>query len=587
MTFLRTIFLIAGTAAAYALLRGWPDALPPVVRACAAVLLLVAALGLWARREKSGAPAASGRRAPGLADYTAISGAVLATECAFVWLLSASPVPLENLGATLEEHLRPAAAAAREAETREVATGGGNWLWDDQTRRPLPRRTDFQPGNKPEVFIRLNDRGDAAELLHAPVYVRAFAFGRYERAGWSPLPGEPATLAADAAGFVEFPARPGRAIAHEVFHAADATGNNALVAIQGAVAARVPQLVRVGDGLHLLPPPQDASGYQYLAASAPRRLDDLSHRRDLSPAEAPAALTDLPSGNLTPRVRDLARLAAGEGSLVRRLLNVQNHLRTTLGYSLRTENARDLDPIENFLFHEQRGHCEYFATAGALLARSLGVPARTAYGWAGGTYYEPSNMFVFRAREAHAWTEVWLEGEGWVVMDPTPPAAIGGDVARVAPPGELPPTADAAQSSDENPAHSSTSGPAPATAGLALMACFGLPAMMVLAGRRLARRPVSGAGETGSAEILPPPDYLVSWRRAAARRGRPMTAGMTLRRHLAEVADAPFAAELQDYHYRTRYEGGAPDPKTEKRLIAEIRAWENAVAQTSISNPGR
>ena len=71
--------------------------------------------------------------------------------------------------------------------------------------------------------------------------------------------------------------------------------------------------------------------------------------------------------------------------------------------------------MENFLFEEKRGHCEYFATAGALMARALGLPSRVAYGWAGGTWYDDAGLFVFRANEAHAWTEVWLENFGWVL----------------------------------------------------------------------------------------------------------------------------------------------------------------------------
>jgi transglutaminase-like putative cysteine protease len=124
------------------------------------------------------------------------------------------------------------------------------------------------------------------------------------------------------------------------------------------------------------------------------------------------------------------------GTLKSQLKQIRDAIRQECAYSLDIENPENLDPLENFLFHEKRGHCEMFATAGALCARALGIPARIAYGWAGGTYYESSNLFVFRAREAHAWTEVLIDGIGWVVMDCTPPASIGN--SQPAPPDASP-----------------------------------------------------------------------------------------------------------------------------------------------------
>lgn len=586
MNLLRTVILLFGIAAGYLLLRGWPAGIPPLVRACGAVLVLVASVGMWSRRGQGSALAARVRRAPGVMDFAAISMLVLAIECGFLWLLSAAPLPLETVALNLEQRLRPQAAAARTEAQGGSQMISGNWLWDDQTRRPLPRRTNFQPGNRPEVFVRLRDRGDAAELLRGQLYVRSFALARYERAAWSALPGRPRELQADAAGFVQLPGRVGRTIVHEVFHSADPRGQNSLTGIHGMVAVQVPQLMEIDDGLHLLPPPVTDAGYEYVAASSPLRLEDIADRADLRvPAAIPAALLELPeAGNFGPRIRELANLAAGSGGLGRRLLNVQNHLRTTLDYSLETTNPRDLDPIENFLFHEQRGHCEYFATAGALLVRALGIPARTAYGWAGGTYYESSNMFVFRAREAHAWTEVWLDGFGWIAMDPTPPAAIGGELARVAAPGEQPPTETDLLTAEM--AMAGSFGEAPDKAALFLMACFGLPGLVVLAGRRLFSRRDRGGPRAVSEGVLPTPDYLLAWRRASARRGLAMKSGMTLRRHLSAIGgeEPSFARALLEYHYSTRYEGAAADPRREKQLIAEIRHWGNAaVGQTTIS----
>ncbi len=78
------------------------------------------------------------------------------------------------------------------------------------------------------------------------------------------------------------------------------------------------------------------------------------------------------------------------------------------------------DPLREFLFVRKSGHCEYYATAGALLLRARGIPARVAAGFMGGERNPLQDYYVVRFRNAHAWVEAWMDG-AWVVVDPTPP----------------------------------------------------------------------------------------------------------------------------------------------------------------------
>lgn len=581
---LRSISLVATAVLAHTLLRGWPAALPAVMRACLAVLVLVAGVGLWGRRDSGDSPAARSRRSPHWLDYVAIATAVLAIESAFLLFLGTTPRPLEAVAIRLEQRFRPQAAALRAVENPDI-TRSGNWLWNRETRRPLPKRTRYKPGMKPEVFIRPEELEDALALLQTRIHVRAFALGRYQDATWAPLDRTPLEIRAKTPDWMQLAAAPpGRAIVHEIFHAADPGGQNPLTALQGATTAQLPALTRIDDGFHLLPPPNTTGGYQYRATSTPLRLDDLPDDRLLAPRrDAPAPLLEISANeSFRTRIQSLAREAAGTGSLKQQLVQLRNHLRDSLDYSLVTDNPDNLDPIENFLFEEKRGHCEFFATSAALMVRSLGIPSRVAYGWAGGTWYESSGLFVFRANEAHAWTEIWLESYGWVAIDPTPQAIDGGNQTRVAPPGESLPGALAGDEQPDDPAADTSAALLPPLA-LGLMAAFAVPAglILVLRGKRHSRDPLE-SGPPSATTLAP--GYYQAWRRACAAHGSAPPPGATLRRQIERHPDAPdFAAELLAYHYATRYEGRCPDPRVEKQLERRIRRWE-AIA---ISPPPR
>jgi len=78
-------------------------------------------------------------------------------------------------------------------------------------------------------------------------------------------------------------------------------------------------------------------------------------------------------------------------------------------------------PLVSFVTQTHAGYCQYFAGAMALMLRYLGIPARVAVGFAGGTYDPKERLWNVSDREAHAWVEVWFKGYGWLPFDPTPP----------------------------------------------------------------------------------------------------------------------------------------------------------------------
>ncbi|WP_010585226.1 transglutaminase TgpA family protein [Schlesneria paludicola] len=90
-----------------------------------------------------------------------------------------------------------------------------------------------------------------------------------------------------------------------------------------------------------------------------------------------------------------------------------------------------IDPVEDFLVNRKSGHCEYFATALALMLRSVDIPARVVSGFKGGITH-PDGSFEVQQRFAHLWVDAWVDHEKWTTFDATPLEARSLSVAEVA-----------------------------------------------------------------------------------------------------------------------------------------------------------
>jgi transglutaminase-like putative cysteine protease len=123
-----------------------------------------------------------------------------------------------------------------------------------------------------------------------------------------------------------------------------------------------------------------------------------------------------------PRIPELARSIVGaESAPGIQARRVENYLRTHYGYTLELPPVEPEDPISFFLFHRKKGHCEYFASAMAIMLRTLGIPSRLVTGFQSGIYNPISGSQLIRTSDAHSWVEAWLPQRGWTTFDPTPP----------------------------------------------------------------------------------------------------------------------------------------------------------------------
>ena len=104
-----------------------------------------------------------------------------------------------------------------------------------------------------------------------------------------------------------------------------------------------------------------------------------------------------------------------------RASGVEKYLRTHYGYTLELPSSKVKDPLANFLFERKKGHCEYFASAMAIMLRTIGIPSRVVNGFRNGQYNDLTGSYIIRASDAHSWVEAYISGYGWITFDPTPP----------------------------------------------------------------------------------------------------------------------------------------------------------------------
>ncbi len=145
-----------------------------------------------------------------------------------------------------------------------------------------------------------------------------------------------------------------------------------------------------------------------LRARLAARLDDAQRARFLT----------LPDG-FDPRSRELAQRWRAEldddDAIVRAALAM---FRADFTYTL-SAPLLGRDTVDDFLFGTRAGFCEHFSSSFTFLMRAAGIPARVVTGYQGGWWVTGGEYLLVRRSDAHAWSEVWLDGRGWVRVDPT------------------------------------------------------------------------------------------------------------------------------------------------------------------------
>ncbi|MBC7542468.1 MAG: DUF3488 domain-containing protein [Candidatus Sericytochromatia bacterium] len=130
---------------------------------------------------------------------------------------------------------------------------------------------------------------------------------------------------------------------------------------------------------------------------------------------------DVPQ-QLPDRVRGLAtQVTAGSTNAYDRMDKLSHYLSTQYRYNLDIPTVKPgHDAIDEFLFVQKEGYCEQFATALAVMGRTVGVPTRLVTGYTPGTLNRLTGYWEVRGSDAHGWVEAYFPAFGWVPFDPSP-----------------------------------------------------------------------------------------------------------------------------------------------------------------------
>ncbi|HEX4490631.1 MAG TPA: DUF3488 and transglutaminase-like domain-containing protein [Acidimicrobiia bacterium] len=215
----------------------------------------------------------------------------------------------------------------------------------------------------------------------------------------------------------------------QTFHI-EATYDRVLFAAAEPVQVEVPRvpIERADQTLFTADPLGQGSSYRVVsrvpdATAATLRASDAQ--------SVPSSIADLyaQSPIATHRVRLLAeRITRDAPTTFDKVRALESWMGAHLQYSLNAPVAKpNVDVVDDFLFKVRKGWCEQISSSLVVMLRVLGIPAREATGFVPGEASRLTNEWVVRAKDAHAWAEVYFPGVGWQAFDPTAHVALAGD----------------------------------------------------------------------------------------------------------------------------------------------------------------
>lgn len=332
------------------------------------------------------------------------------------------------------ETRRPAKAPAKQNDPGNGGTGvdGATDVAPDQTgafigapsridRASLKNLGKILSDNGTVMKIKLSTADGKGRVSDEPLYVRTMVYDRYDRGVWSSTRGTRRLNDGDdgvADGRISLRPLPSarEGILRQEVTASPVLGN-ALGAIPDALRLYVPSVIQTGDDAFSFIEPSDTIR-RYVVEST-RNAPDRNSLDNI--VEVAGDDRDLQFPSELKRLKNVAQSATkGDKTIKSKANAIRRLLQRNYGYEMDAVDSTALDPVEEFLFERRSGICVHFATAMALMARSIGVRARVGVGFVCSEFSKDEESFIIRNADAHMWVEIFFGAEGWVIFDPTP-----------------------------------------------------------------------------------------------------------------------------------------------------------------------
>ena len=167
------------------------------------------------------------------------------------------------------------------------------------------------------------------------------------------------------------------------------------------------------------PPLEMGNTYQVVSSLSDATVEDLQSAGEDYPSWVSDLYLKLPD-DMSPRVVELAQdVTANAETPYDKALAIETYLRGFTYNDQIPAPPPGRNAVDYFLFDVQQGYCDYYASSFAMMARSLGIPARVSAGYSQGEFMEQAEVYRVREYNAHSWPEVFFPGYGWVEFEPT------------------------------------------------------------------------------------------------------------------------------------------------------------------------
>ncbi|WP_276941136.1 transglutaminase domain-containing protein [Ferrimicrobium acidiphilum] len=256
--------------------------------------------------------------------------------------------------------------------------------------------------------------------IDAPYYWQAATYNTFNGLGWSNK--GPSSTFEQLAGGSDVPILSPYFEGNHDFHVSAAISDVGPHPLTNLFYTGSPLKFSVTSTVHTRSGRIEVQGVRSYTVSALEPLYNLASLKRLANGVVPRNLRvdlELPS-NLSPRVKQLAkRLASGTSGPFNVAMLIKQYLDTHYRYSYQVGTTTH-NIVNEFLFVDRQGYCDQFSTSFIMMMRSLGIPARWVVGYDAGTYIKSRDGYLIRQVDAHSWAQIWINGAGWVSIDPTP-----------------------------------------------------------------------------------------------------------------------------------------------------------------------